>query len=55
MSYDLMVFDPAAAPREREEFMQWYDAQTEWAEDHECDDPAVTTPALRACMSVSRS
>ena len=48
MSYDLMVFDPAAAPREREEFMQWYDVQTEWAEDHEYDDPAVTTPALRA-------
>ena len=48
MSYDLMVFDPAAAPRERAAFMDWYDTQSEWAEGHDYDDPAVTTPALRA-------
>ena len=48
MSYDLMVFDPAAAPRERAAFMDWYDVQTEWAEGHDYSDPAVTTPALRA-------
>jgi hypothetical protein len=34
MSYDLMVFDPAAAPRERDDFLRWYDAQTEWTEGH---------------------
>jgi hypothetical protein len=41
-----MVFDPAAAPRNREDFLQWYDRQTEWAEGHSYDDPEVTTPAL---------
>ena len=46
MSYDLMVFDPEAAPRDREEFMRWYRAQTEWSEDHSYDDPRVTIPAL---------
>ena len=41
-----MVFDPNAAPREREEFLAWYGAQTEWAEDHSYDDPMVTSPSL---------
>ena len=48
MSYDLMVFAPEAAPKDRAAFMEWYDAQTEWSEGHSYDDPAVTTPALRA-------
>jgi hypothetical protein len=43
-----MVFEPAAAPRNRNEFMAWYDAQTEWSEDHSYDDPAVSSPALQA-------
>jgi hypothetical protein len=46
MSYDLMVFDPASAPRDREAFLNWYAAQTEWTEDHSYDDPRVATPAL---------
>ena len=48
MSYDLMVFDPEAAPRDREDFMSWYREQTEWIEDHNYDDPAVSGPKLRA-------
>src|SRR5215813_10542115 len=48
MSYDLAVFDPEAAPRERAAFIEWYEAQTEWEEPHRYDDPAVSTPALRA-------
>ncbi|MBD8871203.1 hypothetical protein [Rhodanobacter sp. DHB23] len=48
MSYDLMVFDPDAAPKERESFMSWYDKQTEWSEDHSYNDPIVTAPALQA-------
>lgn len=47
MSFDLMVFDPGVAPRERANFMQWYEQQTEWAEDHDYDDPAVASPALQ--------
>jgi hypothetical protein len=30
MSYDLMVFEPAGAPRTKEEFMAWYEEQTKW-------------------------
>ena len=43
-----MVFDANAAPRDREEFMAWYDQQTEWSESHGYQDAAVTTPRLRA-------
>ncbi|TFI57781.1 hypothetical protein E2493_13205 [Sphingomonas parva] len=46
MSYDLMVFDPEAAPREREAFLRWYHEQVQWDEGHSYDDPRVTTPAL---------
>ncbi|WP_313344979.1 hypothetical protein [Stenotrophomonas sp.] len=51
MSYDLMVFDPAVAPRDAAAFLEWYDAQTEWNETHEYDDPAVSGPALQAWFS----
>jgi hypothetical protein len=47
MSYDLMVFDPSAAPRDRQEFMAWYHRQAEWSEGHSYDDPSVSTPALQ--------
>ncbi len=47
MSYDLMVFDPAAAPFDRKEFKAWYDDQTKWSEGHSYNDPKVTTPALQ--------
>lgn len=49
MSYDLMVFAADAAPaKKRAPFLDWYDAQSEWEEGHSYDDPAVSTPALRA-------
>ena len=48
MSYDLMVFEPTAAPRDRSGFLSWYDEQTQWAEGHGYDDPAVSSPLLRA-------
>lgn len=48
MSYDLMVFEPAHAPKNRAEFMIWYDQQTKWSEPHAYDDPAVTTDRLRS-------
>jgi hypothetical protein len=48
MSFDLMVFAPDAAPAKRPAFLDWYEAQTEWHEDHGYDDPALATPALRA-------
>ncbi|AVP96852.1 hypothetical protein C7S18_06390 [Ahniella affigens] len=48
MSYDLMVFAPSAAPKKRAAFLDWYDEQSEWEEDHSYDNPDVSTPALRA-------
>lgn len=48
MSYDMMVFDPAEAPREAEAFIAWYEKQTDWKEDHDHDDPKVSSPALQA-------
>ncbi len=43
-----MVFAPEAAPKDREAFMEWYDAQSEWEEEHSYDNPDVSAPALRA-------
>jgi hypothetical protein len=54
MSYDLVVFDPNVAPRERGEFIAWFQRQTEWSEGHAYDDPAVTTPALRGWYEAIR-
>lgn len=47
MSYDLMVFNPVAAPKNVKDFMNWYDNQTEWKESHCYDHPDVTTAQLR--------
>lgn len=48
MSYDLMVFDLEKAPREQTEFMQWYDQQTEWEEDHNYQEVSVCSERLKA-------
>lgn len=47
MSYDLVVFDPSAAPRDREAFLQWFDALESSEEPRDSDDPEVLTPALK--------
>jgi len=48
MSYDLMVFEVTAAPKDRKEFMEWYAQQSEWSEDHSYQDHAVATESLQA-------
>jgi hypothetical protein len=53
MSYDLSVFDPDAAPKERELFIEWFNTLTNWEEDHDYDDPAVSTSKLRAWFLLS--
>jgi hypothetical protein len=50
MSYDLAVFDPSIAPRDRAEFLAWFEKQTEWKEAHDYDDPKVATPVIRRCF-----
>lgn len=47
MSYDLMVFEPDAGPRNREAFMAWYAELTRWEEGHDYNDPQATTPRLQ--------
>jgi hypothetical protein len=47
MSYDLMVFEPGAAPKDHGAFMEWYFTLTKW-NDGPYNDPARTTARLRA-------
>lgn len=47
MSYDLLVFDASVAPRDREDFLEWYDELTEW-EDEPYDNPDRLSPNLKA-------
>ena len=47
MSYDIMVFEASAAPRDSAAFQAWYRQQTRWLEDHSYENPAVASPALQ--------
>lgn len=42
-----MVFDKASVPRHKEDFMRWYDIQTEWSEEQNYSDISITTDKLR--------
>lgn len=48
LSYDLAVFDPEVAPRDRDEFRAWWEKQSEWQEPHSYDDPTVSAARLRS-------
>jgi len=48
MSYYQMVFEPDAAPKGRQSFLEWFKGQTSWNEGHSYDDPAVASENLRA-------
>jgi hypothetical protein len=53
MSYHLLVFAPTAAPKEASAFGLWFQAQTEWPEHHDYEDPAVATLSLKAwCLDM---
>lgn len=43
-----MVFDPAAAPRNRVSFLAWYGKQVDWPEDDSPYDPETSPPNLRS-------
>lgn len=51
MSYNLMVFEPEAAPKDYPRFLEWYQRQVQWREDHSYGDPAVTSVRLRGWLS----
>jgi hypothetical protein len=48
MSYDLAVFDPTVAPRDRGEFEDWYGQVSEWEEEPEYTAISKCPPALQA-------
>lgn len=54
MSYDLIVFELSAAPREPSAFLDWCNPKAEWSEGHSYNAPAVTTPKLSAWFSEMR-
>lgn len=48
MSYDLAVFNPEAAPADRENFLTWYEEQTEWEDDRDYDSPDGADEKIRS-------
>jgi hypothetical protein len=48
MSYDLVVFDPAAAPRDRAGFLEWIKYALGVADGHARTDPTAASPELWA-------
>lgn len=38
-----MAFDPDVAPRDRADFLRWYEQQTQWSEGHSYNNPAVAS------------
>ncbi len=47
MSYDLMVYEKTKAPNTRKKFMEWFEQQTEWSEDHDYQSISVSSPSLQ--------
>jgi hypothetical protein len=48
MSYDLFVFEPQDKLRERQAFLAWYEAQTNWSPSIDYCNPSNASPGLRA-------
>lgn len=48
MSYDLLVFDPTSAPKERPAFLAWFKKLAEWGEGHDYNDGSNSVPTLQA-------
>ncbi|QUL55311.1 hypothetical protein KDC22_01635 [Paenibacillus tritici] len=51
MSYDLIIFEPSSAPRDKKEFMAWFEQQVQWSEDHEYNNPLVCSEPLQRMYS----
>lgn len=51
MSYDLTIFRPDAVPRTRNEFIDWFEEQAEWSEDHDYDNPDICSSDMQAWFS----
>jgi hypothetical protein len=42
-----MAFNPAKAPKNKAEFMKWYEGLTQWGEGHSYDDISICSPELQ--------
>lgn len=47
MSYDVLVFEPFAAPRDHAAFMSWYTDLTRWDGPYASNNPDICTPKLK--------
>lgn len=47
MSYDLMVFEKSKAPKTKKEFMEWYEKQVQWEEEHDYMHISVSSEPLK--------
>ena len=47
MSYDLVVFEKSIVPASKAEFLEWYEEQVEWKEDHDYDSIEVSSSKLK--------
>ena len=50
MSYDLALFDPAVAPKDRAEFLAWFEEQVQWDKGHDFESPGIASPVVHACF-----
>jgi hypothetical protein len=47
MSFDLMLFNLKKAPPTQKEFIDWFNELTKWGENHNYDNPNITTETLK--------
>ncbi|MCP3926947.1 MAG: hypothetical protein GY714_30685 [Desulfobacterales bacterium] len=47
MSFDLLVFDKDKAPSTKQDFLKWWEVQSEWEEGHDYEIPGIATERLR--------
>lgn len=48
MSYDLVVFEKSIAPASKAGFLDWYEEQVEWKEDHDYDSIEGSSSKLKS-------
>ena len=52
MSFDIFVFKNDDAPRDKQEFMAWYEELVNWKEDFDYNNPKQTDSNLRSLFEV---
>ena len=56
MSFDIAVFEPSAAPRERGAFENWFAEQADWSKNGARGNPSIVSPALQSwCEDIQKT